>query len=48
MQWQLPGLRLSLQVDNLFDCTWYASAYNNAWVTPGEPRRMSLAVRKEF
>lgn len=48
-QWRpQPGLHLSLQVDNLFNRTWYASAYNNAWVTPGTPRRASAALRQEF
>ncbi|KQW03083.1 TonB-dependent receptor [Rhizobacter sp. Root1221] len=47
-QWQQSGFHLSLQLDNLFNRTWYASAYNNAWVSPGAPRRFSLAARQEF
>jgi iron complex outermembrane receptor protein len=49
VQWQpREGRSLSLQVDNLFDRPWYASAYNDAWVTPGAPRRVTLALRQGF
>ena len=49
LQWQPQESRsVSLQVDNLFDRRWYASAYNDAWVTPGTPRRVTLALRQGF
>ncbi len=41
-------LRLSLDVDNVFDKTYYASAYNNVWVTPGNPRTVTLGVQAKF
>ena len=41
-------LRLSLDVDNVFDKTYYASAYNNVWVTPGSPRTFTLGLQAKF
>lgn len=41
-------LRVSLDVDNVFDKTYYASAYNNVWVTPGNPRTITLGVQAKF
>lgn len=41
-------LRLSLDVDNVFDKTYYASAYNNVWVTPGNPRTITLGLQSKF
>ena len=41
-------LRLSLNVDNVFDKTYYASAYNNVWVTPGSPRTFTLGLQAKF
>lgn len=41
-------LRLSLDVDNVFDKTYYASAYNNVWVTPGGPRTITLGLQAKF
>jgi iron complex outermembrane receptor protein len=41
-------LRVSLDVDNLFDKTYYTSAYNNVWVTPGSPRTVTLGVQAKF
>ncbi|WP_111877675.1 TonB-dependent siderophore receptor [Paracidovorax anthurii] len=40
--------RLSLQVDNLFDRRYYASAYHSVWITPGAPRSASLTLRNTF
>jgi len=41
-------LRLSLDVDNVFDKTYYTSAYNNVWVTPGNPRTVTLGLQAKF
>lgn len=42
------ALRVSLDVDNLFDKTYYASAYNRVWVTPGSPRQVTLGAQYKF
>lgn len=41
-------LRVSLDVDNLFDKTYYASAYNSVWVTPGAPRTVVAGLQYKF
>ncbi len=41
-------LRLSLDVDNLFDREYYASAYDRWWVTPGTPRTITLGMQAKF
>ncbi len=41
-------LRISLDVDNLFDKTYYTSAYNRFWVTPGAPRQITLGLQSKF
>ncbi|GIZ53319.1 TonB-dependent siderophore receptor [Noviherbaspirillum aridicola] len=47
--WRItPALRLSLDVDNLFDRTWYASSYQRTWVTPGAPRTVVLGLQAKF
>jgi iron complex outermembrane recepter protein len=43
-----PQLRLSLDIDNLFDRTYYASAYNRVWITPGSPRSAVAGVQYKF
>jgi iron complex outermembrane receptor protein len=43
-----PTLRLSLDVDNLFDRTYYTSSYSRVWVTPGTPRNVTLGVQAKF
>jgi iron complex outermembrane receptor protein len=43
-----PQLRLSLDVDNLTDRTYYASGYNNAWIGPGAPRTVTAGVQYKF
>lgn len=43
-----PTLRLSLDVDNLFDTTYYTSSYSRLWVTPGAPRSFMLGVQAKF
>jgi iron complex outermembrane receptor protein len=37
-------LRISLDVDNLFDKVYYPSSYQQTWVAPGEDRRVTLKV----
>jgi iron complex outermembrane receptor protein len=39
-----PRLRLSLNVDNLFDRAYYASAYSQLWVTPGAQRTVTATL----
>ncbi len=47
--WHLSKtLRLSLDVDNVFDKTYYTNAYNNVWVTPGTPRTITLGLQGRF
>lgn len=38
-------LRLSLDIDNLFDKVYYPSSYQQTWVAPGEDRRVTLKVQ---
>lgn len=41
-------VRVSLDVDNLFDRTYYASSYSRLWVTPGSSRAFSLGAQVKF
>ncbi|MET0267696.1 MAG: TonB-dependent siderophore receptor [Duganella sp.] len=41
-------LRLTLDVDNLFDKVYYPSAYQQTWVMPGEDRRVTLKALYKF
>jgi len=41
-------LKLSLDVDNLFDKEYYASSYSSYWVMPGTERRITLTARIGF
>ncbi|NIF81899.1 TonB-dependent siderophore receptor [Comamonas sp. Tr-654] len=41
-------LRISLDVDNLFNKTYYHSAYNRMWVMPGAPRRITAGLQYKF
>jgi iron complex outermembrane receptor protein len=41
-------LRVSLNVDNLFNKTYYASSYSDLWVSPGTERKITLAARYRF
>ena len=43
-----PKLRMSLDVDNSFDRSYYTSAYNRAWVAPGAPRTFTLGLQARF
>jgi iron complex outermembrane receptor protein len=47
--WRLsPQLRLMLDVDNLFDTTFYTSSFSRVWVTPGMPRTVTLGLQGRF
>ena len=35
---------LGLNLNNLFDRTYYERSYNSAWVVPGEPRNVSVSL----
>jgi iron complex outermembrane receptor protein len=43
-----PALRLSLDVDNLSDRRYIASAYNRVWLTPGAPRTVTAGLQYKF
>jgi len=43
-----PTLRLSLDMDNVFDRSYYTSSYSRLWVTPGTPRSATLGVQAKF
>lgn len=47
--WRLtPSLRLTLDVDNLFDRSFYTSSFSRVWVTPGAPRNVTLGLQARF
>lgn len=47
--WQASRqIRLSLDIDNLFDRTYYSSSYQSTWVTPGAARSASVGVHTTF
>jgi iron complex outermembrane receptor protein len=41
-------LRISLNVDNLFNKTYYASSYSQLWVAPGTERTITLKAQYKF
>ncbi len=41
-------LRFSLNVDNLFDKTYYASSYSQVWVAPGTARTITFNAQYKF
>lgn len=43
-----PTMRLSLDVDNLFDRTYYSSSFSRLWVTPGTPRTLHVGLQAKF
>ena len=43
-----PQLKLSAEVNNLFDKTYYPSSYSQVWLTPGAPRTFTLKVGYSF
>jgi iron complex outermembrane receptor protein len=42
------GLSLRLDVDNLFDETFYTNSFANVWVEPGAPRRFRVTAAYAF
>jgi len=42
------NLRFSLDIDNLFDKTYYASSFDAYWITPGNPRTITLGMQTRF
>lgn len=43
-----PKLRFSLDIDNLFDETYYTQSFQRTWVAPGSPRTITLGVQAKF
>jgi iron complex outermembrane receptor protein len=41
-------LRVSLNIDNLFNKAYYASSYSDLWVFPGSERNVTLTARYKF
>ncbi len=47
--WRVTSqLRLSLDVDNLFDRTYYTSSYSRLWVAPGAARSVNVGAQYKF
>lgn len=47
--WRISDqLRVSLDVDNLFDRTFYASSYDRWWITPGTARVITVGLQAKF
>jgi iron complex outermembrane receptor protein len=43
-----PKLRFSLDIDNLFDKTYYTQSFQRTWVAPGSPRTVTLGMQTKF
>jgi iron complex outermembrane receptor protein len=47
--WRInPNLRATLDVDNLFDTTYYTSSYSRLWVAPGTARTITVGLQAKF
>lgn len=47
--WQYSkALRVSLNINNLFDKTYYTSSYSSVWVAPGSGRTVRVGVRLSY
>ena len=47
--WRLsPTLRLTLDVENVFDTVFYTSSYSRVWVTPGQARTVTAGIQGRF
>ena len=47
--WRLtPKMRVTLDVNNLFDRTYYTSSYNRVWVAPGTARAVTVGLQASF
>ncbi len=43
-----PTLRLSLDIDNVFDRTYYTNSFQSTWVSPGTPRTFTVGMQAKF
>lgn len=43
-----PQLKLSAEVNNLFDKTYYPASYSRMWILPGTPRTFTLKATYSF
>jgi iron complex outermembrane receptor protein len=41
-------VRLSLDIDNVFDRTYYTNSFQSTWVAPGMPRTFTLGMQAKF
>ncbi len=47
--WHLRrNVRLSLDIDNVFDRSYYTSSYQRTWITPGAARTATLGLQTRF
>jgi iron complex outermembrane recepter protein len=46
--YRYENLRFGLNVDNIFDETYYERSYNAFWVGVGEPRRVTVNMTARF
>jgi iron complex outermembrane receptor protein len=47
--WRMtPTLRLTLDVDNLFNATYYTSSFSRLWVAPGMERAITVGLQAKF
>ena len=47
--WRLnPKLRVTLDVDNLFDTIHYTSSFSRVWVTPGTARTITVGLQAKY
>jgi len=47
--WRInPRLNFTLDVDNVFDKTYYTSSFQRTWVAPGAPRTVTFGVQAKF
>ncbi len=42
------GVRLRLDIDNLFDTEWYSNSFSQLWVQPGTPRNARVTASFAF
>jgi iron complex outermembrane recepter protein len=43
-----PQLRVTLDVDNVFDKTYYVASFSRVWITPGTARSFTLGLQAKF
>ncbi|GKT26400.1 TonB-dependent siderophore receptor [Acidovorax sp. SUPP3334] len=47
--WRLtPAVRLTVDVDNVFDTTYYSNSYSRLWVAPGTARMVTVGLQARF